>query len=188
MTSILSLQRPLVMLGSGLPKCPGFGLLPHAKTTQPPFATCSRTKLLRRLQWASKQPFGCNYPPKPLKSKPPSRPHRNLVVEASPVAAQAKGFKRAMKEQDEETVQSKKKVFKDASSASSKPAAKAKASGKKRKNKSAPKAGSTFNGYDLAAMGVPEEAYPQAGRTNGGSHGYTVVSSNNAAPQLKSNL
>lgn len=43
----------------------------------------------------------------------------------------------------------------------------------------------TFHGYDLNKIGVPMDARPVAGSKNMGKHGYTIRSSNNAAPHLK---
>ena len=43
----------------------------------------------------------------------------------------------------------------------------------------------TFHGYDLNKIGVPMDARPVAGGKNMGKHGYTIRSSNNAAPHLK---
>ena len=42
-----------------------------------------------------------------------------------------------------------------------------------------------FQSYDLRAMGVPMEAWPQANKPNLGRHGYTVVSAKGAVPRLK---
>ena len=43
----------------------------------------------------------------------------------------------------------------------------------------------TFHGYDLNKIGVPMDARPLAGNNHMGKHGYTIRSSNNAAPPLK---
>ena len=39
-----------------------------------------------------------------------------------------------------------------------------------------------FKGYNLQELNIPAAALPQSGKQNGGAHGYTVTSSNNAAP------